>query len=226
MKIRHPRIRLAVAVAAAAAPARARRLLLVHLLGYRIAPDARVGRSVITVDSLTMASGSSIGSLNLLRHVGRVELRRGASIGHLNWISAVNSGRGYFPGVDRESALVMHERSAITHRHHIDCCDKVTIGELAVIGGLHSQVLTHGVDVGAGVLMAAPVSIGDRALVCSAAILVAGADVPSRSIIGAGAVVKGKLPEECTLYAGPASVAKRTLSATSGWFVREEAHLY
>jgi carbonic anhydrase/acetyltransferase-like protein (isoleucine patch superfamily) len=74
--------------------------------------------------------------------------------------------------------------------------------------------------------MAAPVRIEDRALVCSAAILIAGTVVPSRAIIGAGAVVKGELPDECTLYAGPVAGARRALRPTSGWFVRDEAHLY
>lgn len=224
--ITNPRLRLAVALLAAASPAGLRRLLLVKLLGHRIARDARIGRSIVMVGSLTMGPGSSIGHLNLLRHVPRVELGAGATIGHLNWISGVNETRGYFPGVDRDPALVMAPRSAVTHRHWIDCSDSVTIGELAVVGGIHSQILTHGVDVGAGVLMAAPVRIEDRALVCSAAILVAGAVVPSRAVVGAGAVVKGVLPDECTLYAGPASVAKRALRPSSGWFVREEAHLY
>ena len=224
--IKNPRLRLAVALLAAASPASARRLLLVRLLGHRIARDARIGRSIVQVDRLTMDSGSSIGHYNLVRHVGHVQLGAGASIGHLNWISGVNESRGYFPGVDRKSALLMAARSAITHRHFIDCCDTVTLGELSLLAGIHSQVLTHGVDVGAGVLMAAPVRIEDRALVCSAAILVAGAVVPSRAVIGAGAVVKGALPDECTLYAGPASVAKRALRPSSGWFVREDAHLY
>ncbi len=224
--IGNQRIRLAVALIAVLAPAGLRRQLLVHLLGYRIAADAKVGRSIITVDKLVMGPGSSIGSLNLFRHVARVELGANASIGHLNWISSANSVRGFFAGIDRDSALVMADRSAITHQHYIDCCDRVTIGELSVVAGLRSQILTHGVDVEAGALMAAPVTIEDRALVCSGVILIAGAVVPSRVVVGAGAVVKGVLPEECALYTGPTAVIRRPLPSAGGFFVRREARVY
>ncbi len=224
--IRNERLRLAVAVAALVAPVRVRRLLLTGLLGYDIASDAAVGRSLITVGQLVMGPGASIGSLNLFRHVDRVEMHAGASIGHLNWVSAARRSRGYFPRLDRRPSLVMRERSAITHRHYVDCCDRVEVGELSIVAGMHSQILTHGINVADGTLMAAPVRIGDRALVCSGAILVPGAVVPSRSVVGAGAVVKGALPEECTLYTGPSATARRTLGPAGRYFTREDAHLY
>lgn len=224
--IRNERARLVVAAAAVVAPARLRRLLLTVGLGYRIDRTATVGRSLITVGHLVMGPGASIGSLNLFRHVDRVDMAADTSIGHLNWISAARRSRGYFAGVDRDPALVMARGAALTHRHYVDCCDRVEIGELAIVAGIGCHLLTHGVDVAAGALTAAPVRIEDRALVCSAAILVPGAVVPSRAVVGAGSVVKGKLPESTTLYAGPAAAAKRPLAPDSPYFTRERPHLY
>jgi carbonic anhydrase/acetyltransferase-like protein (isoleucine patch superfamily) len=208
------------------APARLRRLLLTVGLGYRIHSRATVGRSLITVGHLKMDAGASIGSLNLLRNVDRVEMAEDAAIGHLNWISAARRERGYFAGLSRDPALIMGRGAALTHRHFIDCCDRVEIGELSTIGGIHCQILTHGIDVAEGTLLAAPVRIEDRVLVCSAAILIAGSVVPSRTVVGAGAVVKGKLPDSSTLYAGPAATVKRALASDGGYFVREHPHIH
>jgi carbonic anhydrase/acetyltransferase-like protein (isoleucine patch superfamily) len=224
--IRNERARLLIAAVAVVAPARLRRFLLTAAFGYRIHPRATVGRSLITVGHLEMGAGARIGSLNLLRHVDRVEMAEDTSIGHLNWISAARRERGYFADLSRDPALVMARGSALTHRHYVDCCDRVEIGELSTVGGIHCQILTHGVDVAEGALMAAPVRIEDRVLVCSAAILIAGCVVPSRAVVGAGAVVKGKLPDSSTLYAGPAATVKRALSPDSGYFIRERPHLY
>jgi carbonic anhydrase/acetyltransferase-like protein (isoleucine patch superfamily) len=223
--IRNNRARTMVALIAVLLPARARRAVLVGALGYEIPADAVIGRSVVAVDRLVMASGSVIGHLNLIRRCERVVLGKRAEIGHANWITGVRTERGYFPGRQRSAILTLGDSAAITHRHFVDCSDRVELGDFSILAGVHSQVLTHGIDIDRGNLTSAPVLVGDRVLINSGTILLAGAVVSGRSVIGAGSVVRGKLTEEGLLYAGSPAVPKRSLDRGSGWLVREEAHL-
>jgi len=224
--IRSERLRLIVAVLAALAPARVRRSLLTALLGYEIAPDARVGRSIVAVDQLVMGSGASIGSLCLIRKCERVELREHAAIGFLVWVNAVARSKGYFDGQRRELRLTLGDRAAITCLHFVDCSDRVDIGALSTVAGLGSQILTHSIDIAAGRQVARPVRIGERVFVGTRAVILGGADVASRAVIGAGSVVRGKLAEECALYAGVPATWRRSLDPGSRYFTRAEAHVH
>jgi len=221
--IRSQRLRLMVAVLAAAAPSRVRRVLLTVGLGYEIASDARVGRSIIAVDKLVMGSGASIGSLCLIRQCERVELGEQARIGFLVWVNSVARSKGYFDGQRRELRLTLGDRAVITCLHLVDCCDHVDIGALSTVAGFGSQILTHSIDVAEGRQVARPVRIGERVFVGTGAVIVGGAVVADRAVVGAGSVVHGHLAEESTLYAGVPAIRRRSLDPSSRYFTRAEA---
>ena len=219
------RLRLMVAILAALVPARVRRDLLTVVLGYEIAADARVGRSVIAVDELVMGSGASIGSLCLIRKCERVELGKQATIGFLVWVNAVDRTKGYFAGQRRELRLTLGDRAAITCLHLVDCCDSVDIGTLSTVAGFGSQILTHSIDIEAGRQVARPVRIGERVFVGTGVVIIGGAVIADQAVVGAGSVVHGALAEESTLYAGVPATRRRPLNPSSGYFTRAEARV-
>jgi carbonic anhydrase/acetyltransferase-like protein (isoleucine patch superfamily) len=216
--------RLFVAVIAIALPGRWRRAAMVRLLGYDIAPDASVGRSLILVDRLVMKAESSIGSLNLIKNCDLVELGETAIIGHLNWITGIRRQDDSYVGRPRRRTLRLGDGAGITHLHFIDCCDLVDVGEFSLLSGVRSQVLTHGIDLEEGALTCAPVRIGSRVLICSGVVLVAGCRIADRTVIGAGALVTGHLAEAHMLYTGVPARPKRPLDPAAGVFTRQAAH--
>jgi acetyltransferase-like isoleucine patch superfamily enzyme len=220
MRVRNEKARLGVAVAAALAPRGLRRLLHTRLLGYDLHPAARVGRSVIAVGELRMAAGAVIGGLNYLAHVDRVSLAEDAMIGHLNWISGVRASADAFPGIERRSWLTLHRGAHIGFQHYVDCCDHVELEEMALLGGIRSQLLTHWAEIDTGKLNCRPVRIGARSLLHTGLIITAGSDIAPRSVVAAGAVVSGPLTEPDTFYAGVPARARRALSPDSGLFTR------
>ena len=218
--IRHPRFRMGVAVLAAAAPPRLRRLLHTRVLGYEIHPTARVGRSVLAVGRLVLGEGAVIGNLNYVAHLDRVELAEVAMIGNLNWISGVRAGSGAFAGIERRSELTMRRGAHIGFLHYVDCCDHVTLEEMALLGGIRSQVLTHWAEIGTGRLNCRPVRIGHHCLLHTGIIVTAGSDVAPRSVVAAGSVVTAPLTEPGTFYAGVPARARRRLDPDAGLFTR------
>jgi acetyltransferase-like isoleucine patch superfamily enzyme len=212
--------RLGVAVAAALAPRGLRRLLHTRVLGYRIHPTARVGRSVVSVGSLTMGPGAVIGGLNYVAHVDRVTLAEDAMIGNLNWISGVRASAHAFAGLPRRAELTLHRGAHIGFQHYVDCCDHVELAEMALLGGIRSQVLTHWAEIDTGKLSCAPVRIGERCLLHTGLIITAGSHIAPRSVVAAGAVVTAPLTEPDTFYAGVPARPRRRLSAEAGLFTR------
>src|SRR5437660_10585629 len=86
--------------------------------------------------------------------------------------------------------------SVVTAGHKIDFTDRVTIGRRTIIGGRNSSLWTHNRQ------RTLPVSIGDFAYVGSEVRVAPGGCIPSRCIIGIGAVITGKMQAEGWLIAG------------------------
>lgn len=216
----NPRVRMGVAVLAAAAPRRVRRLLLTKVLGYDIHPTAHVGRSVISVGAMTLGPGARIGGLNYIAHLDRVELGEVAMIGNLNWISSVRADAGAFEGIERRPWLTLERGAHIGFQHYVDCCDHVTLEEMALLGGIRSQLLTHWAPVDTGRLTCAPVTIGSRCLLHTGLIITAGSDIAPRSVVAAGSVVTAPLTEPDTFYAGAPARPRRRLDPAAPLFSR------
>ena len=218
--IRNERVRLGIAVAAAVAPRRLRRLLHTRLLGYDLHPTARIGRSVLAVSELMLGENAMIGSLNYVAHVDRVHLGELARIGNLNWVSGVRSAASAFEGLDRRPWLTLGRGAHIGFLHYVDCCDHVELGEMALLGGIRSQVLTHWAEIDTARLTCRPVRIGERSLLHTGVIVTAGSDIAARSVVAAGSVVTGPLTETDTFYAGVPARARRALPPDSALFTR------
>lgn len=114
-----------------------RRRLMNRFFGYRIAPTARIGFSLVLLDELVLDEGARIGHLNLIKSFDRLEMRVMAKIGDRNHISGIGSRNAKHFGdeIGRKPEIVMGEHASITGRHTIDCCNRIEIGRFSTIAG-------------------------------------------------------------------------------------------
>lgn len=171
-----------------------------------------------------MGKDTSIGTFTVCKGLANLILEEGARIGRLNWITGLPTGDSTFfqhlP--DRDPSLVMRRHSRITHRHLVDCTDRVTIGAFSGFGGFHSTVLTHTIDIGENRQSAAPVEIGDYSFVATNCVILSGSVVPAQSAIAAGSVFRGK-PAESGLYSGVPAKRVADLPTDSPYFSRQHS---
>ena len=191
--------------------------------GYDIAPDARIGYSLVLIRRLVLAPRSGIGHLNYIKGADEVALGRCSGIGHLNWITAFPSGSetGHFASQPaRAPRLVIGEHSAITNRHLIDCTDEVRIGNFTTFAGFRSQILTHSIDLRLSQQRAKPIVIGDYAFVGTGCVLLGGGRLPDFSVLGAGSVLNKPFDKTYTLYAGAPAEPRKALDPELAYFRR------
>lgn len=212
---------LFVSVASLLLPWRVRRWVMRTFCGYVIARDARIGLSIIACPALHLGSAARIGHFNVIKGM-RVELGECATIGDLNWIAALPSGhpRHFDNETTRDPALILERHAALTSRHFVDCSNRVHIGEFSTIAGVHSQILTHAIDLGRNLQVSAPARIGRYCFVGTGCVILKGAQLPDRSILAAHSSLVRDHTESLMLYSGvPASPVKK-LDADMAYFHR------
>ncbi|MCA1708003.1 MAG: hypothetical protein LC808_33905, partial [Actinobacteria bacterium] len=95
-----------------------------------------------------------------------------------------------------DSSFVLGAGSVISNGHKIDFTDRVEIGPMSVVGGRHSSLWTHSRQ------QVGPITIGSQAYLGSEIRMAPGTSVPSRCLVGMGAVIVKNFDEEETLIAG------------------------
>ena len=205
-------------------PWRIRRRLLERVYGYRIHPTARIRCSWIFPKHLEMAAHSQIGPFTVAVHLDQIQLGERSKIGRRNWITGFPTGTDsphFAHQKDRVSELVIGQHSAITKNHHIDCTNTIRIGDYATIAGYFSQLLTHSIDLKANRQSSAPIRIGNYCFVGTKVVILGGASLPDRSVLGASALLSTSFEEPDCLYGGvPAKFVKK-LSDDLAYFRRE-----
>lgn len=199
-----------------------RRHVLRIVYGYQIHPTARIGCSWIFPERLTMAEGAKIGHLNVAIRLHRIELGAHAVIVRNNWITGFPRGgpRHFTHRPDRDPALVLGAHSAVTKHHALDCTDRIEIGAFATIGGQGSQLMTHEIDLARNRQDAAPITIGDYCFVGTAVVVLGGAVLPARSVLGAKALLNKAFVEPGWLYAGVPARPIKPVPPASAYFSR------
>ena len=189
-----------------------RRWVLGRVFGFEIHPTARIGLSWVFPQRLRMEAHSSIGNLTVCKNLGFIHLGEHSTVGNLDWITGFPPGpsKHFAHQPDRRPELIVGPHSAITHRHLIDCTDTVTIGAFTTFAGFQSQILTHSIDLAAGRQSAQPVSIGSYCFVGTNCVLLGGAALPDRSVLGAKSLLNKAFTETGHLYGG---VPARSLAA-------------
>jgi hypothetical protein len=155
----------------------------------------------------------------VIKGLSRLEMERGANVGRLNWITANQIGHPQFSHEPRRTpSLRIGKWSGMTHRHIVDCSGGLQIGDFSLLAGFRSQILTHSVDVTTGMQSSKSVEIGDRVFIGTQSVLLPGARIPNRSVVGAGSVLPGPLVGELGLFAGVPARRIKSLPADLAFF--------
>lgn len=205
---------------------RGRAALYRRLCRYSIARDATIGLSLISASKVDIANQCRVGHFSIVRNVEHLSLASGSRIGTFNWIfGMLPSTRHFTEEADRVSALVMHEGASITSRHIVDCTNKVTIGAFSTVAGFYSQILTHGIDIRTNRQVSSPVTVGMHAMIGTRAVILKGARVPDRTVVGAGSVFRGAPDGTGGLWSGVPARRVLDLDQSSEYFTRTDGHV-
>jgi acetyltransferase-like isoleucine patch superfamily enzyme len=201
--------------------------------GYQIGRRVRVGLSIIDARACRIEDDTQIGHLNVIIGVENLKLGDHVKIGHLNIIrggAEVNLGRyselmrmneiNSIPEPDAvnpvDPKFTLGNGSIITTGHKIDFTDRVEIGRRTIIGGRNSSIWTHNRQ------RTLPISIGEFAYVGSEIRMAPGSTLPSRCVVGIGAVVTGKIDAEGSLIAGVPAKPIKELSVEDRFLIERK----
>lgn len=170
-------------------------LSLLDAEGCEIDDDVRIGHLnvIIGVGQLRLGDHVRIGHLNILRGGAEVRLGRYAEIIRLNEINSIPEPDVVNPV---EPRFLLGEGSVITTSHKIDFTDRVEIGRRTILGGRNSSLWTHNRQ------RTRPIEIGSFTYIGSEIRVAPGGAIPSRCIVGIGAVVTKHLTGENYLIGG------------------------
>jgi serine acetyltransferase len=210
-------------------PWKLRRIALNRFFGFDIHPSARIGLAWIFPSRLIMAAGSRIDHFTVAIHLDKIQIGENSTIGRSNWITGftTHSDSPHFRHqADRRPELIMGASSSITKDHHIDCTHTITIGDFVTVAGYQSQLLTHSIDVVMNRQDSAPITIGDYAFVGTNVVILGGAVLPARSVLGAKSLLNKQFTEEYTLYGGVPAKAISKMPADTAYFQRTSGFVY
>ena len=215
------RLALLISVISLPLPGFVRRWLLRVFCRYELDADARIGASLIGCSQLRMGPGARIGHFNVIKGV-TVVLEESATIGDFNWISGLPPGtRKHFHGeTDRDPRLHMGRHAALTARHYLDCCNRITIGAFSTVAGARSQILTHAIDIRLNRQVSGPVDIGRYCFIGTNVVLLKGSRLPDYSVLAAKSSLARAFDETHTLYSGVPAEAVRPLDRDAAYFHR------
>jgi acetyltransferase-like isoleucine patch superfamily enzyme len=205
-----------------------RRRLLCLLFGYRIDKTAHIGFSLILASQIEMDAFASIGNLNFCRRINRLSLGQYAVIGSLNYITGMPEGctTHFAHCISRRCELAVHEHSALTSRHFIDCTGGITVGAFTTIAGVRSQILTHSIDLERCRQDAKPVQIGAYCFIGTGCTILPGGGLPDRSVLGAMSLLNKSFDDPEWLYGGvPARPVKKLDQPPGSYFHRSRGYV-
>lgn len=212
-------LRTVVQLLVLAVPWRARRHVL-RLLGFDLAPTARIGLSVVLSDTVVMGEGACIGNFNVVRNIEELVLEAGAAIGNWNHVSGIPRCLPQLAATERRIALVMGRGALMTNRHQVDCSSLVTLEENSLVAGAGSTIASHWIDLQTWTMRSSAIVVGAHSMVGTRCILLGGARLPARSALGAGSVLRTAEIVTERIYAGVPAVEVAPIDATAKFFVR------
>jgi len=178
-------------------------LSILHAEKCEIADDVSIGHGnlIIGIKNLSIGDHVRIGHLNIIRGGDEVRLGRYAEIIRMNEINSIPEPDVVVPTDPR---FLLGAGSIITTGHKIDFTDLVEIGERTILGGRNSSLWTHNRQ------RTRTIRIGSLCYIGSEIRIAPGGMIPSRCIVGIGAVITKPLKEENFLIGGvPAKPIKQ-----------------
>jgi acetyltransferase-like isoleucine patch superfamily enzyme len=201
-----------------------RRTFLEKQFGFTLHPTSRIGFAWVFPDRLIMEAHTSIGQLTICKNIALLHLGEHASVGNGNWITGFPLGpsQHFASEIDRRPELIIGAHSAITHRHLIDCTNRITIGRFTTVAGFASQMLTHSIDIEQSRQASLPISIGDYCFLGTNAVLLGGSALPDYSVLGAKSLLNKSFTQTHRLYGGVPARELQELSPDYAYFQRTE----
>jgi acetyltransferase-like isoleucine patch superfamily enzyme len=223
MTHRAGKLRLAILALLAVFPSPLKRHFYRLFFGYKIGKRVRIGFSIIDAFECDIGDDVIIGHLNVFTGIGKLNIGDHVRIGHLNILRGGDEARlGRFSEIMRMNEInsisepdvvnsvdprfLLGAGSIITTGHKIDFTDRVEIGSRTILGGRNSSLWTHNRQ------RTRPICIGSFSYLGSEIRIAPGGAIPSRCIVGIGAVITGEHVEEGQLIAG---VPARTIKELS-----------
>ena len=230
------RFRLLILALIAILPTFLKKPLYRMFFGYRIGKRVRIGLSLIDARECSIADDVSIGHLNVFTQIQSLTIGDHVRIGHLNIFRGgdeVSLGRyaevirlneiNSIPEPDvvnkTDPRFLLGDGSIVTTGHKIDFTDRVEIGRRTIIGGRNSSIWTHNRQ------RTLPIIIGSFAYVGSEIRMAPGSKIPSRSIVGMGAVITSALDIENTLIGGVPAKPIKDLSSEDRFLIERKTRL-
>ncbi|MFD3002772.1 acyltransferase [Pontibacter toksunensis] len=176
-----------------------------------------------------MAAGAKIDHFTVAIHLDLIEMDKTATIGRGNWITGFpTSGKSphFQHQNDRCAALKLGHSASITKNHHLDCTNEISIGQFATVAGYNSQFLTHSINVSENIQDSLPIVIGEYTFVGTNVVVLGGAVLPPRSVLGAKSLLNKKFLDEWTLYGGVPAKAVKEINRESKYFTRKSGFVY
>jgi acetyltransferase-like isoleucine patch superfamily enzyme len=201
--------------------------------GYKIGKRVRIGFSIIDARECVIEDDVCIGHLNAVIGVEKLSIGDHARIGHLNIFRGGDEIRlGRYVEIIRmneinsipdpevvntvEPRFILGDGSVITTGHKIDFTDRVEIGRRTILGGRNSSLWTHNRQ------RTLPLKIGSFAYIGSEIRVAPGGAIPSRCIVGIGAVITKPLTDELHLIGGVPAKPIRPLSQEDKFLIEQK----
>jgi acetyltransferase-like isoleucine patch superfamily enzyme len=190
-------------------------LSIIDAASCEVGDDSKIGHFnvIIGVKQLTVGDHVRIGHFNIIRGGDEVTLGRYSEIIRMNEINSIPDPEVVNP-IDPRFSL--GAGSIVTTGHKIDFTDRVEIGRRTIIGGRNSSFWTHNRQ------RTETIKIGDYAYVGSEVRVAPGGSIPSRCIVGIGAVVVGKIGNEGWLIGGVPAKAIKELDAHDRFLIERK----
>jgi len=205
-----------------------RRRLLIRFWGYKIHNTARIGFSYIYPSHLEMKEGAKIDHFTFAIHLENLALGYKSTIGRSNWITGfpMNTKSLHFNHQkNRISELVVGDHSAITKNHHLDCTNKIQIGDFVTVAGYGSQLLTHSVNIFESRQDSNPITIGNYCFVGTNVVILGGSTLPNYSVLGAKSLLNKNFLTPYSLYGGTPARMIKELPKNCKYFYRKEGFI-
>ena len=201
--------------------------------GYRIGRRVRIGLSILDAGECEIADDVTIGHLNLVVGVKKIVMGDHVRIGHLNIVRGGDEVRlGRYAEIIRMNEInsipepdtvnpvnprfLLGDGSIITTGHKIDFTDRVEIGRRTILGGRNSSLWTHNRQ------RTRPIDIGSLTYIGSEIRVAPGGSIPSRCIVGIGAVITKHLKEENYLIGGVPAKPIKPLGAEDVFLIEQK----
>lgn len=202
-----------------------KRPVLGWVFGFELDQTGYIGFSWVYPRRLKLGPHARISHGTVCRALDDVELSAHSQMGAFNWITgrSVEAPSPFFAAEsDRCSAFRIGTHATITARHYIDCTNSIAVGAFSVVAGVRSVLMTHEVDVRLGCQVSRPIVIGEYCYLGTGCTLLPGTVVPDRSVVAAGALVRGDLAHSYRIYAGMPARVIAELPVDTPYFTRRE----